>query len=683
MRDNAGNIGEGTIDGKTENVIISQEGNINISEPIWDSNTHTASVTLSKGTEIDTNLKIQYQINDYRDDSWIEGITVAGIQHNQTVYARLIDTTGQANGYASWKIVDSIDPTAEISLDKTEITTDEIAIATVRLIDNQSGIDLSNCKWELSTESVLGTDDVSRYTNSFDVSKGENQEISIGSTESGTYYLHVLVQDNAGRKVEVIATQQIIIKMRPTSGEETPGATSFSTAYGTIDIIWLDKNDNVISSPNAPELEAINNLGTKESMIPVTWTYDGTTEKWIEDATAKSDWYNYEAGIGREENKNSRWANAKTNNGSYFVWIPRYAYRITYYENETSTTPTGYCDGYGMWNAKDTTVINALSDGIKTKDYNGEKYIIHPAFCDGTGNGYENGEWDTNLGGFWFAKYEMSGSSTELKSVPNVSSLISRNIGNQYVYSRNATYGYEGKTEKITSGGTLYEHTSFMNSHLVKNSEWGAVAYLTHSQYGRNGHEISVNQCTGYITGAGRGTGTKEIYNSTYSSSMIKDEQRFNGKVGVLSSTTGNVYGIYDMSGGAYEYAASYDKEGSISYVSGSAYGLYMTQEAKDSDGNYISTKYVTAYSNGTKTYYGSTVYQIGKNGDSTKEVYKGSENGYNGWYYDTCIFATSDGPFFNRGGYYSGSNSAGVFHSQRNQGAIVNTLSSRAVLCP
>lgn len=212
VRDNAGNIGEGTIDGKTENVIISQEGNINISEPIWDSNTHTASVTLSKGAEIDTNLKIQYQINDYRDDSWIEGITVAGIQHNQTVYARLIDTTGQANGYASWKIVDSIDPTAEISLDKAEITTDEIAIATVRLIDNQSGIDLSSCKWELSTESVLGTDDVSRYTNSFDVSKGENQEISISSTEAGTYYLHVLVQDNAGRKVEKTLTENVIIK---------------------------------------------------------------------------------------------------------------------------------------------------------------------------------------------------------------------------------------------------------------------------------------------------------------------------------------------------------------------------------------------------------------------------------------------------------------------------------------
>ena len=42
-------------------------------------------------------------------------------------------------------------------------------------------------------------------------------------------------------------------------------------------------------------------------------------------------------------------------------------------------------------------------------------------------------------------------------------------------------------------------------SHMIKNSEWGAVAYLTESKYGRNGTEISVNQCNGVITGAGRG----------------------------------------------------------------------------------------------------------------------------------------------------------------------------------
>lgn len=96
-----------------------------------------------------------------------------------------------------------------------------------------------------------------------------------------------------------------------------------------------------------------------------------------------------------------------------------------------------------------------------------------------------------------------------------------------------------------------------IDAHMLKYTEWGAVAYLTQSQYRRNGTEVSVNQCSSYITGAGRGIWAKTdnpIYNSTYNSSTITDDQRYDGNIGKLSSTTGNVYGIYDMSGEAYEY---------------------------------------------------------------------------------------------------------------------------------
>ena len=164
-------------------------------------------------------------------------------------------------------------------------------------------------------------------------------------------------------------------------------------------------------------------------MTAVTWTYDEDTEEWTEDSTASSDWYSYTSVSTREDdgtltdNLTSRWANAKTENGSYFVWIPRYAYRITYYESETSTEATGYYDGWGMWNAEDGTVKYALDDGIETVTYNGNKYIVHPAFCDGTDNNYSNGEWDEDLEGFWFAKYEMYGtSSSALTSIPNTAS---------------------------------------------------------------------------------------------------------------------------------------------------------------------------------------------------------------------------------------------------------------------
>ena len=64
-------------------------------------------------------------------------------------------------------------------------------------------------------------------------------------------------------------------------------------------------------------------LGT--GMTPVAW--NGTTE--FTPAT-NTDWYSYTAQTGATTNGGtSQWANAKTTNGSYLVWIPRYEYQIT------------------------------------------------------------------------------------------------------------------------------------------------------------------------------------------------------------------------------------------------------------------------------------------------------------------------------------------------------------------
>ncbi|MBR0546144.1 MAG: hypothetical protein IIW99_08020, partial [Treponema sp.] len=187
----------------------------------------------------------------------------------------------------------------------------------------------------------------------------------------------------------------------------------------------------------------------------------------------------------------------------------------------------------------------------------------------------------------FFIVSDLSGAVPKVMSVALIEPFDRWFLRNQYRYARNANYGYTGTSETLTSNGTDYTYTCYMNSHLVKNSEWGAVVYLTQSQYGRNGYEIDINNSSSYITGNGGGSttaleasGTKNAYNTT---------------TGAKASTTGNVYGIYDMSGGASEYAASFDKLGSNTYVVGSSYGLNMTQEAKDSSGNYVSTKYITA----------------------------------------------------------------------------------------
>ena len=74
----------------------------------------------------------------------------------------------------------------------------------------------------------------------------------------------------------------------------------------------------------------------------------------------------------------------------------------------------------------------------------------------------------------------------------------------------------------------------------MKNDEWGAAAYLSRSKYGKN-DEVTINSNSLYYTGGG--SGNAYVNN-------------------VAQGTTGNVYGVYDMSGGAWEYVAAYVNNG-------------------------------------------------------------------------------------------------------------------------
>lgn len=160
----------------------------------------------------------------------------------------------------------------------------------------------------------------------------------------------------------------------------------------------------------------------------------------------------------------------------------------------------------------------------------------------------------------------------------------------------------------------------------------GAVAYLTHSPYGRNGNEITINNSLDYITGNaadsvsdGQMRGTINAYNTT---------------AGMLASTTGNITGIYDMSGGAYEWMATCRKNVSSSISNGS------------------STKYVTAYNLDSSDTPSSSRCIVG---DATYEVYLE----YNqAWFSDASYCASRDYPFFIRGGYCCHQKGAGIFSS-------------------
>ena len=429
-------------------------------------------------------------------------------------------------------------------------------------------------------------------------------------------------------------TVSVIVK--PTEDSIANETVGFSTKYGRIDVIWLSGTSNeVVKRPNSPILTANN-----ESMIPVKWNSSNQIVETTEDDT---EWYNYTAGTGTDDNTTSKWANAKTANGSYFVWIPRYAYRITYYSSQTSIEPTGYYDGYGMWKAQDGKVKYKLESEIETVEYQGDKYIVHPAF----GDNLEYGGWANKLSGFWVAKFEMSGTGNSLKSTYGVASKSYQTVGTQYKSARQATYGYTGLVDE---DGNI----SYMYSHMMKNSEWGAVAYLTHSSYGRNGNEITQN--TSYYTGGISGD-TGYITN-------------------VAQSTTGNAYGIYDMSGGKFERTAGFNSRDTQNYFSSKDW-TNVTGLTVDSN----STKYATKYNNNTGSTFGTATYTVGKIGEALKEVYS---SGSSAWFDDLPNLIYSTVPFTARGGdKYTSSTRTGIFASVNTDGAEVDNYSFRTVLCP
>lgn len=93
----------------------------------------------------------------------------------------------------------------------------------------------------------------------------------------------------------------------------------------------------------------------------------------------------------------------------------------------------------------------------------------------------------------------------------------------------------------------------------MKNSEWEAAAYLSHSKYGVN-ENIYINNSENYYTG--RSAGTTSSDNTSISSDGTytwdgKDTSNGNyasdRTLGTKASTTGNITGIYDMSGGAHD----------------------------------------------------------------------------------------------------------------------------------
>ena len=188
----------------------------------------------------------------------------------------------------------------------------------------------------------------------------------------------------------------------------------------------------------------------------------------------------------------------------------------------------------------------------------------------------------------------------------------------------------------------------------MKNSEWGAVAYLTHSQYGRNGHEIDINNSSSFITGNGGGN----------------------------ASTTGNIYGIYDLSGGAWERVAGYISNGD----SNLSYGSSFAYQTADPEGYQTrSTKYATVYPYDSSNDTYTNNYTVYKNagygyGDAILETsILGSAE--ESWFNDYSIFPSTSSPFFLHGSGCTDGLPAGAFYFNKASGVANSYYSFRVVL--
>lgn len=195
----------------------------------------------------------------------------------------------------------------------------------------------------------------------------------------------------------------------------------------------------------------------------------------------------------------------------------------------------------------------------------------------------------------------------------------------------------------------------------------GAVAYLSHSQYGRNGNEVTINNNSNYITGIAGDT--------VAASESTSIENTYNTSKGMLASTTGNIYGVYDVNGPAIKYTAGWDTLSSNPFIT--SYGKAIDGTVYFS-ANGESDRTKTAYRNGTDEYNGEKIREVCIIGDGVKETWI---IGNRSWFSDGLVCVYSDNPFSVRGGLYDYEEISGVFSAHYNYGIPDSDISFRAVL--
>ncbi len=433
----------------------------------------------------------------------------------------------------------------------------------------------------------------------------------------------------------------------------------------------------------------------EEPLIPVTIEDDGVVKK----ADLASEWYDYEtkkwanAVILEDESKNyaSGEVIPEENIESYFVWIPKYRYQLwdlgnydsltTIDTNKVHEIPVIFGD-YNTSDNVDGECTTPMKSGATGNCEVGD-YMTHPAFLSIPSTGFWVGKFETGYKGATTveeAKRNINDTS-KIQIKPNVYAWRDINLANAHLNS----YNYQRE----------------LDSHLLKNTEWGAVAYLSHSAYGVSA-SIRINNHSDNITGYAAtdeptcGSADQEIKDCN---SICNDEScnvAYPNSAG--ASTTGNNTGFFDISGmGTMVFSVMADENGEplagsrfISGFNGKfTFPEVVGMEEYTTGIDYPEQKYYELYKYDESTYNNSFNRRI--LGDATGEM--GPFSAHNNmairvssWYGDSISQYFSDTyPFAVRGfgadiGYGT---LAGIFSFLGGYGSSDRNLSYRIVLTP
>ena len=405
------------------------------------------------------------------------------------------------------------------------------------------------------------------------------------------------------------------------------------------------------------------------NMIPIVYK----DNRWVKADYTNQDnnWYDY---------NNQQWANMamvtestrdayrEANIGSeikmedintMFVWIPRFKYKLFNVDGTVSPVGNPNMAGDYLIDVQLEDVNTSKSKGTQ----NGE-WLTHPAFTFG---GQE-------LEGFWVGKFETGylGATSTTEAEQNI-------VDSTKLIIKPSVYSWRDITVKnmMKNAGKLKNNTTFgfeqvEDPHLMKNMEWGAMTYLTQSKYGKQGNDayvlaekqVRINNNNMYLTGCGADT------QDAAGASTCNSYETVNG---MSASTTGNITGIYDTSGGAWDYVAGVMKaeNGTDLLVSQSGFDQMELNQL------WKTGKYLDVYDYGTTWEDRSR----GHLSDATLEMGPFNSSG-GAWYDDYALFVNqlNGWSWFVRGGYFERGAASGITGFYRSIG-IYEGSSSRIVV--